>query len=253
MVEPGAAMSRKALTRIVCSTLVLLLILSLVLIFRAYQQKKHELAQNKIHEFEDKVDIILTVYRQVAQLVYDTHIKNTDIELLMWRAVYAENEEEEASIRNELFAKNKDIYQIITQYDFRQLHYHLPTTESFLRMHKPERYGDLLEDVRLTVRDANRNRQVTQGFEEGRILNGYRFVFPIFYKEEHVGSVEISVSIAVIIDNLKKLFGNAYHFIILKSIVDQTVFEEERDIYYRKCEMDSDYYIDVNAIDEDFI
>ncbi len=86
-------------------------------------------------------------------------------------------------------------------FDFRQLHFHLgPGSTSFLRVHRPEKFGDTLDQIRHTVVVANRDRQPTSGFETGRLYSGIRGVVPVTAPNavtgevEHAGALEAGTS-----------------------------------------------------------
>jgi hypothetical protein len=67
------------------------------------------------------------------------------------------------------------------EYQVRQLHFHLgPGSNSFLRVHKPEKFGDNMDNLRHLVVDVNRDGQPRQGFELGRVYAGLRDVVPVF-------------------------------------------------------------------------
>ncbi len=80
------------------------------------------------------------------------------------------------------------------QYAVRQFHFHLPPATSFLRAHKPEKFGDDLSGFRKTVLAVNRERQQVQGLEKGVAGLGIRGISPIFTRGEHIGSVEFGMS-----------------------------------------------------------
>lgn len=87
------------------------------------------------------------------------------------------------------------------QKDFlvRQLHFHFgPGSTSFLRVHKPEKYGDNMDDVRHTIAYANKEFKPVTGFETGRVYSGLRSVIPLFYETNeqkyHIGALEAGAS-----------------------------------------------------------
>ncbi|HHU37494.1 MAG TPA: GGDEF domain-containing protein, partial [Treponema sp.] len=65
-------------------------------------------------------------------------------------------------------------------------------------------------------------------YEEGRIYNGYRFVYPLIYNGIHCGSVEISFSMKSFITILSQLEASDYYFGIKKSAVEDVLFKENR-------------------------
>lgn len=62
----------------------------------------------------------------------------------------------------------------------RQMQFLLPGTLSFLRFHAPSEHGDGLADLRWLLRDVERSRMSSSGFETGRAYAGIRGAAPIF-------------------------------------------------------------------------
>ncbi|MEM5583247.1 cache domain-containing protein [Roseibium sp. AS2] len=81
-----------------------------------------------------------------------------------------------------------------TAYDIRQFQFHLPPAESFLRVHKPEKFGDDLSGFRHTVVATNTKGQTISGLEKGVAGLGNRGIAPIVHDGAHVGSVEFGLS-----------------------------------------------------------
>jgi len=103
-----------------------------------------------------------------------------------------------------LFKEIKDKHGIA------QFQFHTPPAISFLRLHKPSKFGDDLSAFRQTVIDANSQKKPMIGLEVGRGGPGLRAVFPIFYKGKHYGSVEYGGSITKSLTNIKDTFGMDY-------------------------------------------
>lgn len=132
--------------------------------------------------------------QEISDLIYTTVI-NTEKVINLYRGAYIGDREERGRIRRELFAMLNDDYQILHRFRIQQLHFQLPTNESFLRFHKPEQFGDNLTGIRPSIEYVNRTHKPISGFEEGRIFNGFRYVYPLFDTANHyIGSVEISSS-----------------------------------------------------------
>ena len=72
-----------------------------------------------------------------------------------------------------------------------QYQFHLPDGTSFLRVHLPEKYGDDLSSFRHTVVAANRQQTTIYGLEGGVAGAGFRYVVPMSYRGEHLGTVEL--------------------------------------------------------------
>ncbi|MCL4423925.1 MAG: methyl-accepting chemotaxis protein, partial [Firmicutes bacterium] len=71
-----------------------------------------------------------------------------------------------------------------------QFQFHLPPATAFFRAHQPDQFGDDLSGFRATVVEANASQKRVTGLEEGKGGFGLRVVHPVFYRGQHVGSVE---------------------------------------------------------------
>ena len=75
-----------------------------------------------------------------------------------------------------------------------QFQFHLPPAVSFLRLHRPDQFGDDLSGFRHTIVQANDEGQSMYGLEVGRYGLGMRGVSPVIHAGEQVGTVEFGLS-----------------------------------------------------------
>lgn len=80
------------------------------------------------------------------------------------------------------------------EHKVRQFQFHLPPATSFLRVHKPAKFGDDLSGFRKTVLKTNNQSVPVKGLEIGVAGLGVRGVVPIRADGAHVGSVEWGMS-----------------------------------------------------------
>ncbi|MDD2697587.1 MAG: ATP-binding protein [Arcobacteraceae bacterium] len=138
--------------------------------------------------------------------------------------------------REELYKNLQISYKRLSEkYNIRQFHFHLPDSTSFLRMHRKELYGDSLVGIRESVEYVNRTLKPFYGFEEGRIYNGFRYVYPVFAQNgTHLGSVEVSFDVKSFIDNYFKYFDvKRVNFLISEKVMEEKVFKSERTHYIK--------------------
>lgn len=80
--------------------------------------------------------------------------------------------------------------------DLNVFHFHLAPATSFLRLQKPEKFGDDLSSFRATVVQVNRNQQDAAGIEAGVSGLSIRAVVPVLYlNKKPAGSVEFGAPI----------------------------------------------------------
>ena len=81
-------------------------------------------------------------------------------------------------------------------YLFKQFQFHEPNAHSYLRIHKPEKFGDDLSSFRKTVVATNQERKPIQGIEKGVAGLGIRGVYPVSSPAgEAIGSVEFGLAL----------------------------------------------------------
>ena len=98
--------------------------------------------------------------------------------------------------RDTLAAEFKSSFEMLkNEYDVRQFQFHLPPATSFLRVHKPEKFGDDLSGFRNTVLQVNSTKTSLSGLEAGVAGIGIRGLAPISLDGKHIGSVEFGLSL----------------------------------------------------------
>lgn len=134
--------------------------------------------------------------------------------------------------RGTLYRLLSPTYAQLKQRGIRQLHFHSADGHSFLRFHAPHLCDDPLFDVRPTVRLANSERRPVSGFEAGKVISGFRYVYPVFRGQEHLGSVETSVTFRSIREAMTSIDPTREYTLVLnREQVDDAIFEEQRPLY----------------------
>ncbi len=213
------------------------------LISKSFKTNKEKLLGVELRKFEGEVQSTLKTYESFSNYIYDELSNNKDVLQIMKAANYADKEEKDI-LRKRLFDLLDEKYSYMKKYEFRQLHFHLPNTESFLRVHSPDKYGDILVGIRESVRLANEFKRYVTGFEEGKVYNGFRYVYPLSYEGDHIGSVEVSISSASILKGLSQLYPSEdFYFIIDRRVVEESLFDSEMGNYVGTYISDR-YYMD---------
>ena len=83
---------------------------------------------------------------------------------------------------------------LAAEYGVVQFQFHTPPARSFLRLHKPEKFGDDLSSFRHSVVDTNTKLDPQRGLESGVAGLGARGMVPIYEDFRHLGSVEFGIS-----------------------------------------------------------
>ncbi|AEY02901.1 methyl-accepting chemotaxis sensory transducer [Oceanimonas sp. GK1] len=81
-------------------------------------------------------------------------------------------------------------------YGVAQFQFHTAPATSFLRLHRPEKYGDDLSALRPTIVATNQSRAPVRGLDGGVAGIGIRGLSPIGQAGRHLGSVEFGLNLA---------------------------------------------------------
>lgn len=123
--------------------------------------------------------------------------------------------------RNELYNHLAPVYEELKKnYNISQFHFHIPPGISFLRFHKPDKYGDKVESYRKTVSLALEQGESSSCLEKGATGFGIRGVSPVYNNGEIVGSIGIGYSFGkAFLDDFQKSWGiNAALYSINKQV-----------------------------------
>ena len=112
--------------------------------------------------------------------------------------------------------------QMKQRYGIKQFQFHTPPATSFLRVHKPQKFGDDLSSFRHTVVAVNRDKTPLFGIEKGVAGLGIRGLMPIIQQGRHLGSVEFGLSLG---DELLQLFKDKNNVDVVMYLPDGGAFK----------------------------
>ncbi len=207
----------------------------IVLLLRLREERLSEQLNAEKEMMSTAFSIIVSALKSQSDIVFYNRIQVPEI-ISLYRDAASASPQRQQEIREQLYNRLLPVYENIQLNHLKQLHFHLKNNDSFLRFHRPETFGDNLSDIRGTVAYVNRTHQPIEGFEEGRIFNGYRFVYPLFDGMQPIGSVELSVSIKTILEKFREATRADVDFIIRKDVVERKVFSNEQQ-NYMPCEV----------------
>ncbi len=175
--------------RLLFIVLSILLTGGIVLSLYNYIKAKNQImkvASASIQTFNEIFNNEIVVKGQDLSMAMETLLRNRDI----ISAFASEDREKLASLTVDFYKK-----VLKPKYGIAQFQFHKPPAISFLRVHKPQKFGDDLSAFRKTVVAANRDLKPVVGLEVGRAGPGLRVVYPVYYEGRHIGSVEFGASI----------------------------------------------------------
>jgi signal transduction histidine kinase len=207
------------------------------------EKRVEQYLDNQEKILQTQYNVTYKNFSLLSQSIYNNLITNKKVLEYMEEA----NKKHSATYMNVLRSKlHENLNKIYGEWSIigiKQLHFHLKDNTSFLRMHKPEKYGDNLTSFRYSVAYVNQNLIPIEGLEMGKIIHGFRFVYPIFSNSsKHIGSVEVSISAKNFRQKLQSSFHSNVKFIIDKQMVNKTAWGNDIQKLYENTDISDKYY-----------
>ncbi len=222
-----------------------IIILSVVM-FAEFNIKKTMYTGEKINDLQIQYKSKLIFNDKIIEALFDEILEDDYMKGLL-----AESNKgiEKDQNREKLYNHYKEQFESFKERGIEQFQFHLSSGESFLRFHKPQRYGDNLL-FRKSIQKVIQSRQKVIGFEIGRYFEGFRYIYPLFFKGEYIGSVEASVKTSYLLEQMKEMLDARYNVILKKDEISKNV-EKGRinDLYHSFCA--DDKYLMANSTHND--
>ncbi|TAN43921.1 MAG: PAS domain S-box protein [Nitrospirae bacterium] len=228
---------------------IMLELLSFSLLDRYFSSLKREHLTESAERLRTEYRAVFNSYSLLSRTLFSEAISRPDI-IEIFKDAYPADETKRKLIRGRLFRKTNPIFQKLKQEDFKLLQFHLPDGTSFLRVHKPDEFGDNLSGFRYSVKLVNTEKRYIEGFEQGRIYSGFRFIFPLAYKDLHIGSVETAISFNGLRKEMEKLFPSDYLLIVKQDSVLKKIFKDEQ-TRYMKSDISNEYMYEISEMGTD--
>jgi diguanylate cyclase (GGDEF)-like protein len=140
--------------------------------------------------------------------------------------------------------------KLMKLHNARQLHFHLgPGSLSFLRVHKPNKFGDRMDDIRHIIIDSYQQQEVKTGFEVGRVYAGLRGATPVWTETEAgqtelIGVLEVGTSYQTVLEKINARTDVEIMVLIKQDLVHATMWPESISRRIFKLSDDSSCYVE---------
>ena len=216
---------------------------TLWLIKAGIDHEVREHIESRLSQKQVAYNAVLNGLQLATQTLYEETLSKPEV-LALFADGVTQTGEPQAIARGLLLRELYPSYLALQQKGILQLHFQTADGTSYLRFHSPSKHGDALFEARPSIKMANTLLRPVQGFETGRIFHGFRFVYPLFFNEKHIGSVETGVMFKTIENSLNKLFEQQqFSFVLKKQTVFSKLFASERTAY-NDFALNTDYVIE---------
>ena len=204
--------------------LILFLMFNAVVFFSTQliqEQRVKIVLDESLKNLQTHYDILLHNQRLTADAAYASTTTLTPGFLKIMKKASHATTREKKLLREKLKRLLTERYRILKDKGVLQYQFVLPDNKVFLRMHKPNMFGDNIANIRADFKFTNKTQRQFKGFAVGSIAFAFRNVYPIFdNKGDYLGAMEVSFSsdsVQVYLSGTSKIHS---HFIVHKDIFD---------------------------------
>lgn len=235
---------------IALSVFAFIIIESFLLFFFSFDRQKNiNLArESELHRISDSYDGIIDSYRNYSNSIFHNFINTPEIINLVNEYNQASDEQLKSEIRDKLLDKIEVVYHTIKYKNFGIFHFHTLDGKSLLRLHKTNKYGDDLKPFRQSIKKIIIEQEYLEGFEEGRIMNSYRFIYPLIKEGNYIGSVETSVSMYALLKEMEISINGEIRFIVDTETVRNIATDSNKN-HYTKSMFEGYYNYELHTED----
>lgn len=166
---------------------------------KLYRENLNQSMKQNIDEARLLIDHNLRFSKRLFQTQLQ-HLTNHHHEIV---ASFAQrNREKLYADATPVFASLKKLFPELSN-----MHFHLPNGQSFLRVHRPDEFGDDLTAIRPMIAQMHIDHQAKNGYEIGVHGLYYRIAEPIFFHGHYIGSLELAFQPQVVLHDIESILG----------------------------------------------
>ena len=203
-------------------TIAMLLLFAIALYFE-YRYKVDQHYEEKSYDLQLQYNYVLKTYQHLIDIFMHDVIHDPEVLRIISDANRGVGKN---ANRDLLYIKYRDYYEQLKSKGILQFHFHLADGESYLRFHKPEKFGDNILAIRPTIQEVHLHHRAIHAYEIGRLYDGFRYVYPIMEEERLIGTVECSVGPKAVLDMMRSVLDASYSMILKKSMLETKIVAE---------------------------
>ncbi|MCK9371577.1 MAG: ATP-binding protein [Sulfuricurvum sp.] len=214
-----------------------------MILYSRYETQNRTYIEAHVREFDQRMEEYQSMQGKMIDSYYALFLERPEITAIMEEAVHADPSRQ-AVLRQKLRTLTEATYRSLKNFDVRILFFHLPDQIAFLRLHKPEKFGDSLSLARPSIVIAQKTKKKTAAFETGKVFDGFRTIYPLFHHRKFVGTVEVAYPFVALKKQAMRQNPGAYTFVIKRSLQESKATTTQIGEYYRDSPFGSAYFED---------
>mgnify|MGYP002795046642 CR=1 FL=1 len=213
------------------------------LLYSRYEILTDSYIKTHVKEFDDRIESYQSMQQRMMDNYYGMFLDSPRVSKIMYQARHSDAEGQ-MLLRQELYTRIKVVFDSLQEFDVQLLFFHFPRQVAFLRVHEPQKFGDDLSVARPSIVYAQQKQKKVVVFETGKYMSHFRSIYPLFYKGNFTGTVEIAYPFLALKKQAILQDQGAYTFLVKRSIITKKSKASEIVKHYQDSLFGSDYIED---------
>jgi len=180
-----------------------------------------------VKNLHTQFNVINRFHQKDAKTIYLSIQDNQKVQEILSQLKGADKKKRDL-LREKLYNQLKNRYEFMKLKGVLQFHFVMPDNKTFLRMHKPAKYGDDLSKIRYSFTNTNKTHEPTLGFEQGKTAHAFRNTYPIFDKDNnYLCALDIGYGSEIIQTHLTQISRLHTHFLVYKEVFSVKTWERK--------------------------
>jgi diguanylate cyclase (GGDEF)-like protein len=199
---------------------------------RKREENERIYLNQKIEKASAEFKATLNGYDMIIYFVYKRYMYDPKVINALSKAY--RNRKNLDGIRKEVYQFLRPLYSDLKRYQIKFFRFYFPDGTTFIRFHRPEKFGDKPEREKFSIFDIS-------GKKNDKDTIGFKYTFPVTDGKIFIGNVEFTLPFSAVRVEMRKIFKGEYNFLILRNIIFSKRFSEEKQNYIQS-EIDPDFY-----------
>lgn len=207
------------------------------------KEQRTQIALNShMKHIETQFNVLTKKITQDTNTIYARMSNNETLINILDKVGSEKNKKQFELYHDAIYQMIKDHYKYISMNGIYQFHFVLPDNRSFLRMHKPEVFGDNLDEVREDYEKVHKTKKMFVGVTGGKTITAYRRIYPLFTKaNKYVGLLDIAYPTTYLQNELSDTNNLHSHLLVNKVLIKNKVWKMDETLEYTESIENSDY------------
>lgn len=193
------------------------------------ENKKSSYLNSEIYSFSSSISSILGSYENFSAYIFYENSNKDSVQKIIKEAYYSDKNQRKILAEKLKNLLNKP-YEQMQHYGFSNIEFIFPDGSSFIKL-SPNNESKTIDNYQ-KINISNIEKRYIKSFEEGKIFDGYKFIYLILYENQYLGVIAFSVPLT----SLLKIYSGFYPNINIEFFANNSIINNSSPSQHEQIE-----------------